>query len=425
MFVRFLRGVVGAAFAVTTTLAPVASGDSTPLLQMSEIDTYAVADPAEYTVMDGGWYAFTGPPGVRCVINITNNSYGCSGPLPGAPGGANLVSASASGAPAFSTTDQPIFATARNVQPLRPNTRLAFGDISCGGDTEGAVACVNRRENVGFFVGPSTTFISGLSTSPVSRLFTGDYCTGDLSQWDGIQNVTAGGGKTPGAMNWNDYRHVFGTYPVTVVPEDTRCGYAARFEIRTGDAGEENERSEVAAPPAAINVTRWEAFSIKFDPTYPLSITEGWAVTNQWADANGLGWVISQMQVDGTTPSGYWTLNYYGGQDKNIRLLDVPMDRGNWIDVKMQIGWYDNPSGFVRVWINGKRQILRYSQWGPLSTGPTGLSPSDTFTGQTVWNNTTGTFYYKEGLYRGSKYQFPTGIVYHANYRTAADEASL
>ena len=424
--INFFCGASGLAVAIATTLAPIASGEPASLSPLPNINSFAVANPANYAVMDGRWYAFSGPAGVICVINTTNSSYGCSGPLPGAPGRSNLVSAAATGPPAFSTTERPIFDATGNVRALAPSTRLSFGDISCGADTSGAVTCVNSRDQVGFSVNPSSTFITGFGASRVGRIFTGDYCTGDLSQWSQVQNITAGGGSTPGSMSPQQYHASYGTYPVTVVREDTSCGYAARFEIRPGDSGSKNERTEVAGPAMAINVTRWEAFSVKFDETYPLSIDGGWVVTNQWVDASGLGWAFSENHLDGITPPGTWSLTYFGGKDRGIRLLDVPMNRGNWINVKMQIGWYDSAElGFVKVWINGVRQTLRYESWdAPRLVAPV-LSPSDTFTGQTVWNNTSGTFYYKEGLYRGRDYDFPTGVIYHANYRTAADEASL
>lgn len=420
---KIFRGASGLAIAVATSLAPIASGEPVLLSLLPNLDPYAVVNPADYAVMDGRWYAFAGPADVTCVINTTNSSYGCSGPLPGAPGGSNLVSAAATGPPAFSTTEQPVFAAAGDVRALAPNTRLSFGHISCGADASGAVTCVNSRDQVGFSVNPTVTFISGFGASGVGRIFTGDYCTGDLSQWSQTQIA---GGSSPGARFWPEYRDLLTDYPIAVVREDTDCGYAARFEIRPGDSGSENERAEVAGPATAINVTRWEAFSVKFDETYPLSIDEGWVVTNQWADASGLSWAFSENHLDGITPPGMWTLTYFGGVDRSIRLLDVPMDRGNWIDVKMHIGWYDSDElGFVKVWINGVRQTLRYGSWEAPGLVAPRLSPSDTFTGQTVWNNTSGTFYYKEGLYRGREYDFPTGVVYHANYRTAADEASL
>lgn len=428
--IRVLRAAVGAAILASASTTPIASG--TPVLPspLANLDSYAVISPANYEAMDGRWYAFAGPAGVTCVVNTTNSSYGCSGALPGAPGRANLVSAAAVGPPAFTTTEQPIFAAAGDVKALPPNTRLSFGDISCGADAEGTVACVNSRDKVGFSVSAVSTFISGLGASGVGRIFTGDYCTGDLSQWSQVHNITAGGGSTPGSMTWPQYRELYGTYPVAVVREDTGCGYAARFEIRPGDSGDAPERSQVAGGSSPINVTRWEAFSVKFDPTFPLNggADYGWAITHGWPDASGLNWGFQVTPEqngwarDGATPAGYWSLFY---RDNNgpptggfIRLLDVPLDRGKWIDVKMHIGWYASAAGFVQVWINGKRQTLRYRSW---------LSEdcADTFSGQTVWNNATGTFYHKQGLYRQDRVGYPLGVVYHANYRTATDEASL
>jgi len=380
--------------------------------------------------MGGRWYAFAGPTGVTCVLNTTNSSYGCSGPLPGAPGGANLISASAHGAPAFATTGEPIFAEAGKVKNLPPKTRLTFKDVSCGASAEGTVACVNERAHVGFVVGQASTIMSGLGSSGVGRIFTGDYCTGDLSQWAQVHNITAGGGGSPGAMTWPQYRAAYGTYPVTVVPADTNCGYAARFEIRPGDSGDAPERTQVATAPEPINVARWEAFSIKFDPTFPSNggAEHGWSITHGWPDASGLNWGFQVTPEhngwvrDGATPADHWSLYYRNNSGPPtggfIRLLDVPMERGRWIDVKMHVGWYDSGSGFVEVWVNGQRQTLRYTSWLSAEGG-------ETFTGQTVWNNSTGTFYHKQGLYRERGVGFPTGVVYHANYRTAVDEASL
>ena len=257
----------------------------------------------------------------------------------------------------------------------------------------------------------------------MARTFTADYSTGNFNQWWLVQNVATLNDQT--AFRYNPTQN----YNNAVIANDVDGGYAARYEVRPGDivsAG--NERSEVADIARAINVTRWEAFSIKFDENYPLdcsAYTDAWAVTNQWTDATGLGWTCTPNFLDGATPSGTWSLNYFQGTDRNIRLLDVPMNRGNWIDVKMNIGWYANSSGFVKVWINGVRQNLRYGSWAsPRLVAPT-VSPSDTFTGQTVWNNTSGTFYYKEGLYRNGSAGYPTGIIYHANYRTSSTEDGL
>jgi hypothetical protein len=126
-----------------------------------DVNVYAPLNPAEYTAMGGTWYAFAGPPEVTCIINRQNGDYGCSGALVGAPDGANLVSGGQIGAPSFSTTERPLFSAAGPVKPLPPNTRLSFRYISCGADADGAVACLNSRDQVGFVVGPTGSFVNG------------------------------------------------------------------------------------------------------------------------------------------------------------------------------------------------------------------------------------------------------------------------
>lgn len=253
----------------------------------------------------------------------------------------------------------------------------------------------------------------------MGRIQTLDYSTGDVSQWDQVQNVTCQSELGFAAAYTWQYRDLLGTYPLQVVSDDSDCGYVARMEVRNGDTLGTNERSELAALPQAINTSRWEAFSVKFDTTFPNDCASyGWSVTNQWVAASGVTWTITPNCLDGATPAGTWTLVAWDGGSSNIRLLDVPLNRGKWIDVKMNIGWYDDSRGFVKVWLNGIRQNLRYTSWMSGSGG-------DTYTGRTVYTNTSGTFYYKEGLYRQGGVGFPTGIIYHANYRSATDEASL
>lgn len=132
---------------------------------LPDVNAYLPISPVDYTVMGGTWYAFAGPAGVTCVIIRQTSSYGCSGPLPGAPGGANLVSGGPVGAPGFAVTARPNFAAAGEVKPLPPNTRLSFRDVSCGVDAAGVLACMNTREQVGFIVTETGTFID--ATSPL------------------------------------------------------------------------------------------------------------------------------------------------------------------------------------------------------------------------------------------------------------------
>jgi hypothetical protein len=126
---------------------------------MPNVTAFTPISPVDYTVMAGNWYAFSGPGGVTCVINKQDASYGCSGPLPGAPDGVNLVSGGPTGMPKFSTTDTPPYAAAGAVKPLPPNTRLTFRQLFCGVDDAGVVACMNAAERTGFLVGPDATSI--------------------------------------------------------------------------------------------------------------------------------------------------------------------------------------------------------------------------------------------------------------------------
>lgn len=152
---------------VTTVICvaslPGVSAADPPPPPLPDVVGFTPISPVDYTVMGGNWYAWAGPDGITCVINRQTVGYGCSGPLPGAPDGANLVSGGLAGPPTFATTDRPIFAAAGEVKPLPANTRLSFRDISCGADEAGAVTCVNLRDQVGFTVGPAGTFIDAVN----------------------------------------------------------------------------------------------------------------------------------------------------------------------------------------------------------------------------------------------------------------------
>lgn len=161
MFRRITLGACGAAVAAVAGVVP-ATADPDPAPApppLPNVNAYAPISPVDYAAMDGNWYAFAGPVGVTCVINKISVGYGCSGALPGAPDGANLVSGGPFGPPSFSAAGPTIFAAAGPVKPLPPNTRLSFREISCGVDAAGAVACVNGHDQVGFVVSPAGTFI--------------------------------------------------------------------------------------------------------------------------------------------------------------------------------------------------------------------------------------------------------------------------
>jgi hypothetical protein len=135
----------------------IAAAEPSPL---PNINAFPSAKPSEYAVMDGAWYAFGVLDGVTCVLDKQSGGYGCSGPIPGAPGGANLVSAGASGKPGFANSAQPLYGVVEGAKALPPNTRLSFRTISCG--TDGLVTtCLNSANQSGFVLGPDGSYTFG------------------------------------------------------------------------------------------------------------------------------------------------------------------------------------------------------------------------------------------------------------------------
>ena len=164
MLLRFLViTAVAAGAGVSSSATAWAEPSPAPAPPIPNVNAYTPLNPADYTANRGRWYAFAGPAGVVCILDNLNGDYGCSGALPGAPEGANLVSGGPVGAPVFSTTAEPLFAAAGAVRPLPPNTRLSYRSVSCGVDDAGAVACFNSRDQVGFVVGPNGTYINASS----------------------------------------------------------------------------------------------------------------------------------------------------------------------------------------------------------------------------------------------------------------------
>lgn len=153
---RMLIGVMGAAGAVVVGAPGIAAADPPP----PNINSFPSAKPSEYAVMEGAWYAFGVLDGVTCVLDKQSGGYGCSGPIPAAPGGANLVSAGPTGKPGFASSAQPLYGVIENAKALPPNTRLSFRTISCG--TDGYVTtCQNTADQSGFVLSPDGSFTFG------------------------------------------------------------------------------------------------------------------------------------------------------------------------------------------------------------------------------------------------------------------------
>ena len=157
MLNRILVGVLGVAGATFVSVPGIAAADPPPA---PNINTFPSAKPSEYSAQDGAWYAFTAPAGVTCVLDKQSGGYGCSGPIPAAPGGANVVTGAAKGSPGFASTDRPLYGVVDGAKPLPPNTRLSYRTVSCG--TDGVVtSCLNTADQSGFVLSPAGSYTFG------------------------------------------------------------------------------------------------------------------------------------------------------------------------------------------------------------------------------------------------------------------------
>ncbi len=152
-----LAGAAGAALIGVPGLAAAQPTDPPPRPPLPNVNALAPVKLSDYAVMDGNWYAFTTPEGVRCVLQ-RSGQYGCSGPIPAAPNGANLVSGSMGGVPSFANAAADVFAGLGEVKPLPTGSRISFQTVSCGIDG-GATTCVDTRNQSGFVLSPAGSYI--------------------------------------------------------------------------------------------------------------------------------------------------------------------------------------------------------------------------------------------------------------------------
>lgn len=161
---RVLIGVLGAAAVVGVPGFAAADPPPDPVPQPPpppNVNALAPVKLSEYVTMNDTWYAFTSS-GVTCVLQ-RSGSYGCSGPIPGAPEGANLVSGSYGGVPGFASAPGDVFAAAGAVKPLPAGSRISYQTVSCGNDGA-TTTCVDSRSQSGFVISPAGSFI--LNESP-------------------------------------------------------------------------------------------------------------------------------------------------------------------------------------------------------------------------------------------------------------------
>ena len=128
-------------------------------------NAFTPVTPSDFTMQNGEIYAFTVPDGVNCLMSRGSGSYGCTGPIPAAPGGATVVTGSQQGTPGFATADRPIYVFDTPPKALPAGSRISFRNVTCGTDGVTAV-CNNSFDGAGFVLSPAGSFIIG-PTNPL------------------------------------------------------------------------------------------------------------------------------------------------------------------------------------------------------------------------------------------------------------------
>lgn len=169
MLSRTLTGVAGAVGAALIVVSGAARADPDASPPPPNVNIYPPVSPADFSAMGGAWYAFGTADGLTCVIQKGSGNYGCSGPMPGAPNAANMVSGGPAGAPDFANADAPVFAVAGPVKPLPPNTRISYRQISCGTNGAGLTTCLNSYDQSGFVISPGGSYIVGQTPPLLDR----------------------------------------------------------------------------------------------------------------------------------------------------------------------------------------------------------------------------------------------------------------
>jgi hypothetical protein len=123
------------------------------------VNAWAAVKPSDFAVLTNTAYAFTTPDGLTCMVQ-RSGGYGCSGPMPGAPEGANMVSGSIGGVPTFSSVGASPFANVPDIKPLPAGSRVSLQTLSCGNDGT-VTSCVDSRNQAGFVISPGGSWIVG------------------------------------------------------------------------------------------------------------------------------------------------------------------------------------------------------------------------------------------------------------------------
>ena len=216
-------------------------------------------------------------------------------------------------------------------------------------------------------------------------LWSGDFETGDLSQWAPRLDVMPG---------TNDR--------MVVVDEPVREGrHAVRATVKYGDIINNGARAEVVLADRKFGEgdERWFHWYTLFPADFLSS--PGWMVVTQW-HSNGVSVPLAFTLHDEVLSFRLMGLEYdQAGQWDKGTLWQAPLQRGRWNEYLLHVkfsGSYD--VGFVELWVNGEPVV-------PKTTHAT-LPPGDSV-------------YLKMGLYRDRGIDWDQS-VYHDGMRMYGED---
>jgi Polysaccharide lyase/IPT/TIG domain len=298
-------------------------------------------------------------------------------------------------------------------------TVVSSTQINC---TAPAHADGNVNVTVTTSAGTSDTYVftyQGFTFDPAQVQFTGDFSTGNATQWPWI-DVKGYSGATSGLAAAISG----GSVPAYSVqfPTDASApsGKAMRVELRSGDP-----RCEVASNSGNNTLaggfegdTRWYEFGLKFDQSFPNNHnTLGWGLCTQFK-CPGLGSPMVAWYMDRVANCVSLTITPQSGPAVYIgsqySLYDIPLPRTTWVWITMKILHSVNTSvGTVELWVNQQRatfkdgtQLHRTATLIPNCQ----VQPVNSFL--------------KQGYYRNPSIA-ATGIIYHSGARVCYTSAGL
>lgn len=153
-----VSGVVGAGLGVPGVAAADPPPPPPPPPPPLNLTALASVKPSDFAMADGQYYGFAVPGDIACGISRGTGRYGCSGPLPAAPDGANAVTGAQQGLPAFVNDPRPLFVFDGLPNRLPPGSRISFRNVTCG--TDGTVTmCSNSYDGAGFVLSPGSSYV--------------------------------------------------------------------------------------------------------------------------------------------------------------------------------------------------------------------------------------------------------------------------